>query len=180
MTVYEQVKSRLRDEPRVWLVTGAAGFIGSNLLEELLRLDQRVIGLDDFSTGNKRNLEEVNALVGGERWSRFTFIGGDIRDLDTCRKACHKVDFVLHQAALGSVPRSIDDPVTTNQVNVTGFLNMLVAARDQKVKRFVYAASSATYGDHPGLPKVEYEIGQPLSASSTCEWSSFRFRGKCA
>ena len=159
MTVYQQVENRLQAAPRTWLVTGVAGFIGSNFLEELLKLDQRAIGLDNFSTGKKRNLEEVQSRVNAEQWSRFVFIDADIRDLESCRKACQNVDFVLHQAALGSVPRSIEDPITANQVNVTGFLNMLIAARDQKVRRFVYAASSATYGDHPGLPKVENEIG---------------------
>ena len=159
MTVYQQVENRLQAAPRTWLVTGVAGFIGSNFLEELLKLDQRAIGLDNFSTGKKRNLEEVQSRVNAEQWSRFVFIDADIRDLESCRKACQNVDFVLHQAALGSVPRSIEDPITANQVNVTGFLNMLIAARDQKLRRFVYAASSATYGDHPGLPKVENEIG---------------------
>lgn len=149
--------------PRHWLVTGVAGFIGSNLLETLLRHDQQVTGLDNFSTGHRHNLDEVRASVSAEQWSRFRFIEGDIRDLATCQTACSGVELILHQAALGSVPRSITDPLTTNATNVTGFLNMLVAARDQGVRRFVYAASSSTYGDHPGLPKVEDVIGQPLS-----------------
>lgn len=146
-----------------WLVTGCAGFIGSNLIEALLKLGQRVAGLDNFSTGFRHNLDQVRAAVGNEAWSRFRFIEGDIRSLDTCRKACEGVGVVLHQAALGSVPRSIEDPITSHECNVTGFLNMLVAARDAGVKRFVYAASSAAYGDHPGMPKVEDTIGRPLS-----------------
>jgi UDP-N-acetylglucosamine 4-epimerase len=148
--------------PRTWLVTGCAGFIGSNLIEALLRLGQRVVGLDNFSTGHRHNLHMVRDEVGAA-WSNFRFIEGDIRDLDTCQEACRGVDVVLHQAALGSVPRSIEDPITSHASNVTGFLNMLVAARDAKVKRFVYAASSAAYGDWPGLPKVEDTIGRPLS-----------------
>jgi len=149
--------------PRTWLVTGCAGFIGSNLLESLLKLGQRVVGLDNFATGHQHNLDMVEQEVGARAWSNFRFIRGDIRDLDTCHEACEGVDIVLHQAALGSVPRSIDDPITSHATNVTGFLNMLVAARDAKVKRFVYAASSAAYGDWPGLPKVEDQIGRPLS-----------------
>jgi len=159
----DTVQDEIRRQPRSWLVTGAAGFIGSNLVERLLSLGQRVIGLDNFSTGYRHNLDDVRACVGEEAWARFEFIDGDIRDLDTCRRACDGVDYVLHQAALGSVPRSLADPIATNASNVTGFLNMLVAARDAKVKRFVYAASSSTYGDHPGLPKVEDKIGRPLS-----------------
>ena len=145
-----------------WLVTGSAGFIGSHLIETLLRSGQDVVSLDNFSTGHRRNLDEVKAAV-GDAWRRHSFIEGDIRSLDTCRRACEGIDFVLHHAALGSVPRSIADPIEANESNVTGFLNMLVASRDAKVKRFVYAASSSTYGDHPGLPKVEDEIGRPLS-----------------
>jgi UDP-N-acetylglucosamine 4-epimerase len=140
-----------------------AGFIGSNLLETLLRLDQTVVGLDNFATGYQRNLEEVQTLVSPAQWARFKFIEGDIRQLDDCRAACNEVDYVLHQAALGSVPRSLADPITTNAANITGFLNMLVAARDAQVSSFTYAASSSTYGDHPGLPKVEDVIGKPLS-----------------
>ena len=155
--------ARITATPSTWLVTGAAGFIGSNLVEALLKLDQRVVGLDNFATGHRRNLSEVQALVSADQWSRFTFIEGDIRVLDDCRAACAGVDHVLHQAALGSVPRSLEDPVTSNAANVTGFLNMLVAARDAKVKSFTYAASSSTYGDHPALPKVEENIGRPLS-----------------
>jgi len=148
---------------RRWLVTGAAGFIGSHLVETLLALGQDVVGLDDFSTGHRHNLEDVRGVAGEEAWQRFAFIEGDITDLAICRRACAGVDAVLHQAALGSVPRSIDDPLATHAANGTGFVNMLIAARDASVRRFVYAASSSTYGDHPGLPKVEDEIGRPLS-----------------
>lgn len=160
---YQEVMNTLRDEPGTWLVTGCAGFIGSNLLERLLQLGQTVVGLDNFSTGHRHNLDEVQQGVTPEQWARFTFIEGDIRDLDTCRKAVDGVDYVLHQAALGSVPRSLADPITSNEVNVGGFLNVLVAARDAEVKSFVYAASSSTYGDHEALPKVEDRIGKPLS-----------------
>jgi len=150
-------------DKKAWLITGVAGFIGSNLLEALLRQGQRVVGLDNFATGFRHNLEQVRDAVGRDAFARFRFIEGDIRSLDTCRAACAGVDIVLHEAALGSVPRSIDDPITSHEVNVSGFLNMLVAARDAGVKRFVYAASSAAYGDWPGLPKVEDQIGRPLS-----------------
>ncbi|MCK0536097.1 NAD-dependent epimerase/dehydratase family protein [Alcanivorax quisquiliarum] len=163
MTRYEQLLQQLPQSPKVWLVTGVAGFIGSNLLETLLKLDQQVIGLDNFATGYQHNLDEVQGLVTPEQWARFRFIEGDIRNLEDCRAACEGVDYVLHQAALGSVPRSIDDPITTNAANIDGFLNMLVAARDAKVESFTYAASSSTYGDHPALPKVEDQIGKPLS-----------------
>ncbi len=162
-TTYERVQQQLRAEPKTWLVTGVAGFIGSNLLEALLKLDQRVVGLDNFATGFQRNLDEVQTLVTPEQWARFKFIEGDIRELADCQSACTGVDYVLHQAALGSVPRSLADPITTNAANITGFLNMLVAARDAKVASFTYAASSSTYGDHPALPKVEHTIGKPLS-----------------
>jgi len=160
---YQQITEELRQAPRKWLVTGCAGFIGSNLLETLLKLDQTVVGLDNFATGFQHNLDEVMELVSAEQWARFTFIEGDIRNVETCRRACTGVDFVLHQAALGSVPRSLADPLATNAVNIDGYLNMLVAARDARVHGFVYAASSSTYGDHPGLPKIESEIGNPLS-----------------
>jgi UDP-N-acetylglucosamine 4-epimerase len=151
------------NEPQHWLVTGAAGFIGSNLVEALLRIGQKVTGLDNFSTGFRHNLEQVREAVGPAAWSRFNFVEGDIRSLGDCQHACQGVDYVLHQAALGSVPRSIDDPITSHDSNVTGFLHMLVAARDAKVKRMVYAASSAIYGDHPGMPKVEHAYGNALS-----------------
>lgn len=163
MTTYDRIKDRLKTQPKRWLVTGVAGFIGSNLLETLLQLDQKVVGLDNFSTGFQHNLDEVRQAVTVEQWQGFEFINGDIRNPEDCRAGCRGVDYVLHQAALGSVPRSIEDPVTTNANNISGFLNMLVAAQDAEVSRFVYAASSSTYGDHPDLPKVEERIGNPLS-----------------
>lgn len=163
MTAYERACASLGSEPRSWLVTGAAGFIGSNLVETLLRLGQTVTGLDNLSTGHLHNLEDVRGQVGEEAWTRFSFVNGDIQDAAVCRSACEGVDYVLHQAALGSVPRSLDDPIATNASNITGFLEILVAARDAEVRRFVYAASSSTYGDHPALPKVEENIGRPLS-----------------
>lgn len=185
---YKHLQTRLAAEGHTWLITGVAGFIGSNLLETLLKLNQRVVGLDNFATGHPRNLDEVQSLVSPEQWDNFQFIKGDIRNLDDCRSAmtfspsplagesgqsshlpsrvsdgAFPVEYVLHQAALGSVPRSVENPIATSETNISGFLNMLVAARDAKVKRFVYAASSSTYGDHPGLPKVEDKIGKPLS-----------------
>ena len=188
MTSYDQLKNKLKNEQSTWLITGVAGFIGSNLLETLLKLNQKVVGIDNFSTGHQKNIgEALTAANCQPPTANFHFIEGDIRNFEDCRKAmhfhCHSgkhrhpgegqdpaidaqtypVDYVLHQAALGSVPRSIEDPITTNQNNIDGFLNMLVAARDAKVKRFVYAASSSTYGDHPDLPKVEDKIGKPLS-----------------
>ena len=163
MTQYQALAQRLRQNQHTWLITGVAGFIGSNLLEALLKLDQKVVGLDNFATGHRANLEEVRTLVAPAQWANFNFIEGDISNLDHCRQACAGVDYVLHQAALGIVPRSIEDPLLTNRSNIDGFLNMLVAARDASVKRFVYAASSSTYGDHPALPKVEDTIGSPLS-----------------
>lgn len=159
----DRIKAQLKQYPKKWLITGVAGFIGSNLLEELLSLGQIVIGLDNFFTGHFYNLEDVRSQVSEEAWRLFSFIEGDIRNLKDCQNACEGVDYVLHQAALGSVPRSIDDPIMTNQSNIDGFLNMLVASRDAKVKRIVYAASSSTYGDHPALPKKEDIIGRPLS-----------------
>ena len=163
MTPYQQLLQDLPRAPKTWLITGVAGFIGSNLLETLLTLDQTVVGIDNFATGHQRNLDEVRSVVTREQWARFAFLKGDIRELEDCRRACNGVDYVLHQAALGSVPRSLADPITSNATNIDGFLNMLVAARDEGVKSFVYAASSSTYGDHPGLPKVEDTIGKPLS-----------------
>ena len=163
MSRYEEVLVELNKEPEKWLITGVAGFIGSNLLETLLKNNQQVVGLDNFSTGHQYNLDQVRELVNENQWKNFTLIEGDIRDFKACKKACSSVSYVLHQAALGSVPRSIEDPITTNENNITGFLNMLVASRDSGVKRFVYAASSSTYGDHPALPKVEDKIGSPLS-----------------
>lgn len=180
MSKYEKLLSELSDSPKTWLITGVAGFIGSNLLETLLKLQQKVVGLDNFATGHRRNLAEVKSQVTEAQWSRFQFIEGDIRNLDDCREAMMfkapldsagkdgsfseiPVDYVLHQAALGSVPRSLEDPIATNDSNIVGFLNILLAARNAKVKSFVFAASSSTYGDHPGLPKVEERIGKPLS-----------------
>ena len=161
--VIENVAKALCARPQRWLVTGSAGFIGSHLVERLLGLDQHVVGLDNFSTGYRDNLEQVRAAAGADAWRRHRFVEADIADPQACRAACAGVDVVLHEAALGSVPRSIEDPLLTHASNATGFLNMLVAARDAGVKRFVYAASSSTYGDHPGLPKVEDQIGRPLS-----------------
>lgn len=163
ITLPQDLAAQLAAQPRHWLVTGSAGFIGSHLIETLLRAGQRVTSLDNFSTGHRHNLDQVQAAVGEAAWARHTFIEGDIADPATCQTACTGVDVVLHQAALGSVPRSIADPLNTHRSNATGFLNMLVAARDQGAQRFVYAASSSTYGDSPTLPKVEDVIGNPLS-----------------
>lgn len=181
---YHSLQKTLRESPRSWLVTGAAGFIGSNLLEALLKLDQSVVGLDNLRTGHRRNLEEVRQLVSDAQWDRFRFIEGDIRELSTCREAMlvpggdgRVVDHVLHQAALGSVPDSIADPLLANAYNVDGFLNVLVAARDAGVSRFVYAASSATYGDHPGLPNVEEKIGKPLSPYAVTKYVNELYAG---
>ncbi len=160
---YQIISEQIKENPVSWLVTGAAGFIGSNLVEALLSLNQKVTGLDNFSTGYQHNLDQIKAAVTKEQWDNFTFIKGDVRQMETCAAACKDKDYVLHQAALGSVPRSVADPVLTNANNVTGHLNMLVAARDAHVRRFVYAASSSTYGDHPDLPKKEDHIGKPLS-----------------
>lgn len=160
---YLALKEEIARTPRKWLVTGAAGFIGSHLVETLLKLDQKVVGLDNFSTGYQHNLIDIEHSVSSEQWENFQFLEGDIRNLDDCVSATQNVDYVLHEAALGSVPRSIENPITTNQSNIDGFLNMLVAVSKSDVKRFVYAASSSTYGDHPGLPKIESEIGRPLS-----------------
>lgn len=163
MTAFERALQTIKESPRTWLITGVAGFIGSNLLEMLLKYDQNVVGLDNFMTGHQHNLDMVRDIVGVERWGLFRFIKGDIRDINACHTACAGVDHVLHEAALGSVPRSIEDPILTNSCNINGFLNMLVAARDAGVQSFVYAASSSTYGDEPHLPKVEDVIGKPLS-----------------
>ena len=160
---YESIRNRLRREPATWLVTGVAGFIGSNLLEILLKLGQKVIGLDNFATGHQHNLDDVRSVVSEQEWRKFRFIEGDITSLADCHKVCAGVTYVLHQAALGSVPRSIHDPLATHAANVTGFANMLVAAQDAKVRRFVYASSSSVYGDHPGLPKREDHVGEVLS-----------------
>jgi UDP-N-acetylglucosamine/UDP-N-acetylgalactosamine 4-epimerase len=167
MTKYEELQKHLKNNQSTWLITGVAGFIGSNLLEKLLILNQKIVGIDNFDTGNKSNIDQAikdsEKATGKSLSSNFNFINGDIRELKDCQKACNGIDYVLHQAALGSVPRSIEDPINTNRANIDGFLNMLVASKDAKVRRFVYAASSSTYGDHPNLPKVEDEIGNPLS-----------------
>jgi UDP-N-acetylglucosamine 4-epimerase len=163
MTAYQAAQQHLKQNQYHWLITGVAGFIGSNLLEALLALNQKVTGLDNFSTGYRHNLDQVRQSVGLDAWGNFSFIEGDMQNFEDCVRACKGIDYVLQEAALGSVPRSIENPILTNASNITGFLNILVAARDAKVKRFVYAASSSTYGDHPGLPKVEDAIGKPLS-----------------
>ncbi|MDG1995608.1 MAG: NAD-dependent epimerase/dehydratase family protein [Emcibacteraceae bacterium] len=163
MTKFDEIKLALKSNPKTWLITGVAGFIGSNLLEVLLLLNQKVVGLDNFATGHQHNLDEVSSVVSNDQWNNFQFIEGDIRDFETCEMAVKNVDYILHQAALGSVPRSIADPILTNSANITGFLNMLTAAKNEDVNNFVYAASSSTYGDHPALPKVEENIGKPLS-----------------
>ena len=163
MSIFDNIKAELAKEPKRWLVTGVAGFIGSNLLEALIELDQQVIGMDNFLTGYPHNLEDVKRTVGSEKWAKFEFIRGDIRNPEDCRRACSGVDYILHQAALGSVPRSIDDPIATNECNVDGFLQMLVAGMQARVKKFVFASSSSVYGDSEKLPKVEEEIGAALS-----------------
>lgn len=177
MTKYQQIQAELIQNPKIWLVTGVAGFIGSNLLEKLLLLNQTVVGLDNFATGHQHNLDEVKGLVSEVQWQRFTFIEGDIRDSKACQQAVQGVDYVLHQAALGSVPRSINDPLTTNETNITGFINMLTAAKDARVKSFTYAASSSTYGDHPALPKVEENIGNPLSPYAVTKYVNELYAG---
>lgn len=163
MSAYEQAKAQLQSVQKTWLVTGVAGFIGSNLLEALLKLGQRVIGLDNFSTGKHKNLHQVRALVTPAQWANFRLIEADICDFAACKQACQGVEYVLHQAAVGSVPRSLEDPLGTHRSNATGFVNMLEAARQAGVSRFIYASSSAVYGDDPGLPKREDRIGRPLS-----------------
>ena len=176
-TAYQEVCAQLRRRPYHWLITGVAGFIGSNLLETLLGLGQRVTGIDNFSTGYRHNLEQAQAALEPAAWRQFRFIEGDIRDPAACLAVCHGVDFVLHQAALGSVTRSIEDPLLSHDVNINGFLNMLTAARDAHVRRFVYAASSATYGDHPVLPKLEDNIGQPLSPYALTKYVNELYAG---
>jgi UDP-N-acetylglucosamine 4-epimerase len=160
---YEDVKAELKKAPRSWLVTGAAGFIGSHLVETLLELNQTVVGLDNFCTGHWKNIADIQAKVGAGKAGRFKMITGDIRNLDDCRKACEGADVILHQAALGSVPRSIKDPLATHTTNVDGFFNMILAAKDAGIQSFVYASSSSVYGDDPNLPKTEERIGKPLS-----------------
>lgn len=170
MTAYEQLQSELKSSQWTWLITGVAGFIGSNLLESLLRLNQRVVGLDNLATGYDRNLNEVQSSVSPEQWKNFNFVKGDIRDIADCKRAVGGVDYVLHHAALGSVPHSMSEPLAAHEANVTGFIDMLDASRAAKVKRFIYASSSAVYGDDPGLPKVEGKIGQPLSPYAATKW----------
>lgn len=157
------IRDRLLEDKLTWLITGVAGFIGSNLLQALLERDQVVVGLDNFSTGSQKNIDLVEGKVGACQWQRFRLIKGDVRDLAVCKQSCEGVDVVLHHAALGSIPRSVADPIATHQSNVDGFLNMLVAARDAPVGRFVFASSSSVYGDHPALPRKEDVIGNPLS-----------------
>jgi UDP-N-acetylglucosamine 4-epimerase len=181
MSRYNEIKTELLKSPKIWLVTGVAGFIGSNLLETLLKLNQKVVGLDSFATGHQRNLDEVKSLVSDDQWNNFNFIEGDIRNAQDCEQALmHNdtaVDYVLHQAALGSVPRSIADPITTNAANITGFLTMLQAAKEAQVKSFTYAASSSTYGDHPALPKIEENIGKPLSPYAVTKYVNELYAG---
>jgi UDP-N-acetylglucosamine/UDP-N-acetylgalactosamine 4-epimerase len=163
MIPYDQIQDQLRRDPKTWLVTGAAGFIGSNLVETLLGLDQNVVGLDNFSTGHRRNLEGIQRALPASQWARFTMIEGDIRDAEQCRKVCRGADYVLHQAALGSVPRSLQHPIDSHASNVTGMVHMLTAAKEAKVRRYVFASSSSVYGDEPTLPKTEERIGRCLS-----------------
>lgn len=176
-SVFDQLQSSLRASPQKWLVTGAAGFIGSHLVERLLALDQEVVGLDNLSTGHRANLDDVHSRVTNVQWSRYRFHEGDITETSDCQKACVGVQRVLHQAALGSVPRSLSDPLLSHASNVDGFINMLVAARDAKVSRFVYASSSSVYGDHPVLPKVEKNIGRPLSPYAATKYINEVYAG---
>lgn len=171
-TTFERLCEDFKVSQKTWLVTGVAGFIGSNLLEFLLLHNQKVVGLDNFSTGYQKNLDEVKEIVGDEKYENFTFIEGDIVDFSTCQKACENVDIILHQAALGSVPRSIEDPITSNLSNITGFLNMLTAAKDAKIKRFIYASSSSVYGDSEELPKVEERTGNLLSPYAVTKYTN--------
>lgn len=177
MSNYQEIKLQLRSSPKVWLITGVAGFIGSNLLEHLLKLDQSVVGLDNFATGHQGNLDDVQNLVTQTQWQKFRFIVGDIREYKTCVFAVKGVDYVLHQAALGSVPRSIDDPINSNSANISGFLNILHASKEEGVGSFTYAASSATYGDHPALPKLEENIGKPLSPYAVTKYVNELYAG---
>jgi len=172
MNRYQEILDSLEKEPRTWLITGVAGFIGSNLLESLLRINQNVVGLDNFSTGHRKNLDEVKSIVPSSNWKNFNFIEGDITSVDDCLKASRNIDYILHQAALGSVPRSIKNPINTNHVNITGFTNMLCAAKEQKVKSFTYASSSSVYGDYAGLPKVENKIGAMLSPYAVSKYAN--------
>ena len=176
-TKYQQLQEQLLKQPKTWLITGVAGFIGSNLLETLLKLNQKVVGLDNFATGHQHNLDEVKSLVSEDQWRKFTFSEGDIREYTDCEKAVTGVDYVLHEAALGSVPRSIANPIMTNSANITGFLNMLQAAKEANVTSFTYAASSSTYGDHPALPKIEENIGNPLSPYAVTKYVNELYAG---
>jgi len=160
---YNEIKKKLKKEQKTWLITGVAGFIGSNLAEALLKLNQKVVSLDNFATGHRYNLEHIKNSVTEEEWKNFTFIEGDMTNLKTCQEITKGIDIVLHQAALGSVPRSIDTPIISNHANVTGFLNILTSAKDNGVKRFVFASSSSIYGDSKELPKVEERTGKLLS-----------------
>jgi len=169
---FQTLAQNLSQHQQTWLVTGVAGFIGSNLAEFLLANNQKVIGIDNFSTGYQKNLDQVAAAVGQNAYQNFHFIEGDISDLSICQKACVGVDIILHQAALGSVPRSISDPVTSNLSNITGFLNMITAAKDAGVKRFVYASSSSVYGDSTELPKVEERTGKLLSPYAVMKYTN--------
>lgn len=177
MSNYQEAKVQLKSSPKVWLITGVAGFIGSNLLEHLLKLDQTIVGLDNFATGHQYNLDEVQRLVTEAQWQKFHFIEGDISEYKTCISAVKGVDYVLHQAALGSVPRSIADPIASNSANISGFLNVLQASKEEGVKSFTYAASSSTYGDHPALPKVEENIGNPLSPYAVTKYVNELYAG---
>jgi len=177
MQAYEKLCNELKNNPKRWLVTGAAGFIGSALLEKLLELGQTVIALDNFATGHQHNLDDVLAHQEEEPGERFRFIEGDIRDLDTCQRACEEVDYVLHQAALGSVPRSIQAPLDTHGANVDGFLNMILGAKVARVKRVVYASSSSVYGDHPALPKREENTGRQLSPYAVSKYVDELYAG---
>lgn len=177
MSNYQEAKVQLKSSPKVWLITGVAGFIGSNLLEHLLKLDQTIVGLDNFATGHQYNIDEVQGLVTEAQWQKFHFVEGDIREYETCISAVKDVDYVLHQAALGSVPRSIADPISSNGANIAGFLNVLQAAKEEGVRSFTYAASSSTYGDHPVLPKVEENIGNPLSPYAVTKYVNELYAG---
>jgi UDP-N-acetylglucosamine 4-epimerase len=174
---YDETKTSLLNQPKIWLITGVAGFIGSNLAEALLKLNQKVIALDNFSTGHAYNLEHIKNSVTSKEWENFTFVEGDITDFKTCQEITKNVDIVLHQAALGSVPRSIDTPVISNHANVTGFLNMLTASKDNRVKRFVYASSSSVYGDSQELPKVESRTGNLLSPYAVTKYVNELYMG---
>ena len=175
--IYNKAQEILRLTPRSWLITGAAGFIGSNLVERLLLLDQKVVGLDNFSYGKRKNLDQVKEGVRTDQWARFSFVQGDIKDPSVCHNLCSGIDFVLHQAALGSVPRSLADPANFNDNNITGTLNMMMGAREHKVRRFVYASSSSVYGDNPTLPKVEDAIGAPLSPYAVTKYAGELYAG---